>query len=43
MACTYLVYDLQLIMGGKNYALSPDEYVFVRVCSGVCSSVCSNP
>ena len=23
----YLIYDLQLIMGGKTYALSPDDYV----------------
>eukprot|EP00967_Tisochrysis_lutea_P094440 scaffold137307_cov27-Tisochrysis_lutea.AAC.1 len=28
LAFVYLVYDLQLIMGGKNYAISPDEYIF---------------
>eukprot|EP00501_MAST-03F_sp_TOSAG23-6_P001357 GSMAST32.ASY1.ANO1.1409.1 assembled CDS len=28
----YLVYDIQLIMGGKHkYALSPDEYVFAAI------------
>ncbi len=28
------VYDIQMIMGGKAYAISPDEYVFasVQVC-----------
>lgn len=24
----YLVYDIQLLIGGKSVALSPDEYVF---------------
>ena len=23
----YLIYDLQMIMGGKTYSLSPDDYV----------------
>ncbi len=37
LSAAYLVYDLQLIMGGKTYAISPDEYIFVRrscVCGG---------
>lgn len=27
----YLVYDIQMVMGGKAYAISPDEYVFASV------------
>ncbi|EFJ44946.1 hypothetical protein VOLCADRAFT_82555 [Volvox carteri f. nagariensis] len=27
----YLVFDLQLLMGGHKYALSPDEYVFAAL------------
>lgn len=27
----YLVYDIQLIMGGKKYQISPDEYVFAAL------------
>lgn len=27
----YLIYDIQLIMGGKTYSLSPDEYVFAAL------------
>lgn len=23
----YLIYDIQLIMGGKSYSYSPDDYV----------------
>ncbi|KAL6754840.1 inhibitor of apoptosis-promoting Bax1-domain-containing protein [Haematococcus lacustris] len=31
LSAAYLVYDLQLIMGGKQYAISPDEYVFAAL------------
>lgn len=27
----YLVYDIQLMLGGKNYAVSEDEYVFAAL------------
>ncbi|PNH10289.1 Protein lifeguard 1 [Tetrabaena socialis] len=27
----YLVFDIQLLMGGHKYALSPDEYVFASL------------
>jgi hypothetical protein len=27
----YLVYHIQLVMGGKKVAISPDEYVFASV------------
>eukprot|EP00887_Chlorella_sp_A99_P004615 scaffold4.g4615.t1 len=27
----YLVYDIQMVMGGKTLAISPDEYVFASV------------
>lgn len=27
--CIYLVYDIQLMMGGKHkYSISPEEYIF---------------
>ena len=27
----FLIYDLQLLMGGRKYELDPDEYVFAAV------------
>jgi hypothetical protein len=27
----YLVYDIQMVVGGKSFAVSPDEYVFASV------------
>ncbi len=27
----YLIYDLQLMMGGKTVSISPDEYVFASI------------
>ena len=27
----YLIYDLQLLMGGRKYQISPDEYIFAAV------------
>jgi FtsH-binding integral membrane protein len=27
----YLIYDIQLIMGGRKYQISPDEYVFAAL------------
>jgi FtsH-binding integral membrane protein len=27
----YLIYDIQLIMGGRTYSISPDEYVFAAL------------
>lgn len=27
----YLVYDIQMVLGNKQYACSPDEYVFASV------------
>lgn len=27
----FLIYDLQLLMGGRTYELDPDEYVFASV------------
>lgn len=27
----YLVYDIQMIMGGRQHAASPDEYIFAAL------------
>lgn len=27
----YLLYDIQLVMGGRYYSISPDEYVFAAL------------
>lgn len=30
--CVYLVYDIQLMMGGKHkYSISPEEYIFAAL------------
>lgn len=30
--CIYLVYDIQLMMGGKHkYSISPEEYIFAAL------------
>ena len=29
--CAYLVYDIQLLVGGRTYAISPDEYIFAAL------------
>lgn len=27
----YLIYDIQMVLGGKTFSVSPDEYVFASV------------